>query len=354
MLTFLAGLAWWSRYVESSVPHEAELQTVQERAGKISDSKRRELLELLDRIVAYEHYYRSVYGHFTKFISRIGYVLPRAVTDYFEIRVVEASSDRLLITALSEIDGKTVDLISIDHEYQLHSNFAVPLPRPEFLRAHAMKHLRVLREADENRLPEEHGIFTGYFRFEVKRDSKDRKIAFASGLKPPVSGVELELGIDAGGNDLLLSALEEDLDDPSLPRRTGQQQALGNVMSTLEEAYLAQRIFRGEIGRSAKSWTELSRIANFRFEGKAQYGVKHVPFGDTGPAPEIEAALEGSWVALEAFRGGGDVRNAQKALGASEFSAQGSEGDLTELSLRQKSGNGPLPGDRKGASGAGQ
>jgi hypothetical protein len=40
-------------------------------------------------------------------------------------------------------------------------------------------------------------------------------------------------------------------------------------MATLEEElYLAQKIFKGETGRYAKTWPELSRIASFAFEGK--------------------------------------------------------------------------------------
>jgi hypothetical protein len=75
---------------------------------------------------------------------------------------------------------------------------------------------------------------------------------------------------------------------------TGQKAGSG-TRSTLEEAYLAQRIFKGEMGRYAKSWSELSKIATFRFEGKAQFGHEsQVPFGDTGPALEVEGGTQDS------------------------------------------------------------
>jgi hypothetical protein len=92
-----------------------------------------------------------------------------------------------------------------------------------------------------------------------------------------VVGVQLELGpgvsvpsrLDLGGEEW--AALEEG--------RTGQK-SHGNVMHALEQAYLAQQIFRGEVGRYAKSWGELSQIADFRFEGKDRINGSEVPFGD--------------------------------------------------------------------------
>ena len=68
--------------------------------------------EVLDRLVAYEHYYRSVYGHFTKLVSRLGYPV---LGDLAEISMMStflarASRERLVITAFSEVDGRTLDL----------------------------------------------------------------------------------------------------------------------------------------------------------------------------------------------------------------------------------------------------
>src|SRR5258708_5080962 len=59
-------------------------------------------------------------------------------------------------------------------------------------------------------------------------------------------------------------------------------------MTTLEEAYLAQRIFRGEFGRYAKNWDELFKIANFRFEGKKDSPQEPAPFGDDAATLDAE------------------------------------------------------------------
>jgi len=113
---WITGLGWWAKKVESS-PKPPETQAAAPRGDYRLDA-----IEVLDRIVAYEHYYRSVYGHFTHFLNRVGVLIPSGVSSTFEIRVVEAVGDRLLVTAVSEVGGKTADQISIDQDYQIRSN----------------------------------------------------------------------------------------------------------------------------------------------------------------------------------------------------------------------------------------
>ena len=244
--------------------------------------------------MAYEHYYRSVYGHFTKLVSRLGYPLPAGLSDIYDVRVSEASHDRLVISALSELDGRTKDMISIDQNYEVRASFAVPAPRPEYLKGLAFKQLRALRDSPTEKTVAEQGVYRGFFRFDQKLDSQDRKLGYAVGVKVPVIGVELELGAD----DQEI-ARSEDPDSSALGVGTAAggtgQKPVGNVMSTLEEAYLAQRIFHAEVGRYAKNWSELSKIASFRFEDKAQFGQEgQVPFGDAGSVLEIDAASDGA------------------------------------------------------------
>lgn len=288
----LTPLAWWSGRVETSnasVPAHP-IERFGEPGAELS--QRRELLEVLDRLVAYEHYYRSVYGHFTKLISRLGYPIPPGLSDIYEVRVSEAAHERLLITAFSEVDGRTRDLVSVDQDYEVRASFDLPAPRPEYLKSLALKQLRLLRDAPFGQSIEEQGLFRGYFRYELRQDSQDRKNALAVGIKAPVVGIQLELGAET--EELAEQAGQTGQKDESLdfdPVQTGQKPS-GNVMSTLEEAYLAQRIFRGEVGRYAKSWSELAKIAAFRFEDKAKFGQEsQVPFGDAGSVLEIDAAL---------------------------------------------------------------
>lgn len=272
--TVLAPLAWWSDQVRVV---EVASGSLASEPSEYDASRRLDLVETLDRLVAYEHYYRSVYGHFTQRLSRLGYALPVELTDTYEIHVSEASRGRLVICATSEINGQILDRVSIDQSYVVRANFTLPEPRTEHLKALAFKQLRALRDAPAGAAQadlEERGVFSGYFQFETHQDLGGRKIASAVGIKPPVVGLRLELGT-------------EDLEVADAAK-TGQKPS-GSVMSTLEEAYLAQRIFRGEMGRYAKSWSELSKIAAFRFEDKDQFGREsQVPFGEAGHVTEID------------------------------------------------------------------
>ncbi len=276
----LLGLAFWSTRMTPTLSF-SDGALVLEEASSVSLPRQSELVETLDRIVAYEHYYFSVYGHFTKLLNRIGYKPPRNLSESYDIRVVEATNDRLLVTAFSEVNGKTRDLASIDQGYRIHATFAVPKPRPEYLKVVAFKHLRLLRNALAGGNSSEESVFKGYFRYSVTTDSKNERVASAVGLRSPVEKVELELNsqkdlglvwhsdssLPSGG---YADGLRLDDDERTLgyeSPHTGQNaaEATDNLQ---EEAYLAQKIFHGEVGRYAKTWSELSQIAQFHFEGR--------------------------------------------------------------------------------------
>jgi len=100
------------------------------------------------------------------------------------------------------------------------------------------------------------------------------------GIRPPVLGAQLELGAGSAVMPALASLSGVEATLAIEENRTGQKAQSGNVMHALEQAYLAQQIFRGEVGRYARSWGELSQIADFRFEGKDRISGDEVPFGD--------------------------------------------------------------------------
>lgn len=277
-LLLLSVLTWWSRQIPSS----ARAAVVPQAIPGIA--QRRELLESLDRLVAYEHYYRTVYGRFTRLTHRLGYSLPANLHHHYEVRVVEATRERLRVVATSETEAQLPDVVSVDQDYRIHANFPLPEPRADFLQAMASKHLRALHAVGPaSEMPGEIGLFKGFFSYEVRPDALGRKTAFALGVKAPVVGVELEFRgaeiemHDNRGGDLAGNGAE-----------TGQK-PITNVMTTLEETYLAQRIFRGEVGRYARDWSELSKIAAFRFEDRESYGeAGQVPFGDAHSVKEID------------------------------------------------------------------
>lgn len=276
-LCMLSGLNWWAHSLKWGQIRPAgvsELST----AGHAQSTKRRELLESLDRLVSYQHYYRSVYGQFTNVVARTGFAIPASVAEVYEIRVLEATSERLLVDAFSEVDGKVLDHASIDESYNLKSNFKIPQPRPEYLRLQAMKHLRILRESPHGQFSEEAGVFRGFFKYGVK-DENDR-VVFAVGIRPPVLGIQLEMSPqnDAyAGIEPLLQSMDETQADLSASA-TGQKSGGQRMQPT--ETHLAQKIFRAEMGRYARDWTELSRITGFQFDEKDR-----LPAGETPPEP---------------------------------------------------------------------
>lgn len=291
--SLLAGLAFWSRHLEAvSAPQgevRAQVHRQSEQTLQLQSSRRREVVEVLDRVVAFQHYYRSVYGHFTKLLNRIGYTIPPGVLSAYDIRVAEASSERLLITAISEIDGRAADVISIDQDFEVRSNISLPMPRPEYLRAQALKHLRTLREAPAGQGAEEQGVYRGFFRFEVRKDSQDRRIAFAVGVRPPVVGLQLEQGEGEGDSALPMDFAEVPVSEAPA---TGQR-SVGNVMSSMEEELLAQRIFLGEVGRYARTWSELTKIAHFKGAGRDEQEPETAEETDRKPGSSAEISAQG-------------------------------------------------------------
>jgi hypothetical protein len=270
-ITLLGGLGWWAGQVQHS-DSLIQVETVGGR-GKASHSAYHvELVEVMDRIMVHQHYYHSIYGHFTKIINHIGVGLPKSITEHYDVRVTDASNDHLLVTAFSEENGKVIDLISIDQDFQVKSNFQLPPPRSEFLKAQAIRYLRILKDAPSGQVAAEQGVFKGYFKYSLKNDSSTDKTAVAIGVRAPVLGVKLELGQE--GLQASLNSPDDVAEDSSptfsdtkMSRATGQQTALG-AKSSEEETQLAQKIFFGEMGRYPKSWSELEEITHLHFESQ--------------------------------------------------------------------------------------
>jgi hypothetical protein len=290
VLSFLLGaIGWWSDHIRSlqdSVPAEAEGLSA-EGDGIHRFGAHRELIELLDRMVSYEHYYRSVYGRFTTDLGRIGVGVPRLFREQYQLRAVEVSHDRLVITASSESNGRLGDLVSIDQDFRLHASFPVPAPRLQYLKSQAFKHLRSLRDAPGGQLHEEQGVYRGYFSYEIRHDMKDRRVAVATGVRAPVVGVELEMGQGMEMADVEAELLSGESPAGGEVAEPDHESVAGDDgMTTLEEAYLAQRIFHGELGRYARNWSELSRVAHFKFSARGQFGEDALPFGENTPPRE--------------------------------------------------------------------
>ncbi len=238
------GLAWWSSQLNQLTPLGGPTQNFVEN--------RRSLVESLDRIVTYEQYYHSVYGHFTKLLSRIGLALSPQWMDAYDIRVTDASAERLLVTALSEVHGKVIDLVSIDQDFQIHANFELPSPHVDYLKNQAMKHLRAMRAVSSEQIVPEKSVFKGFFQYALHQDSKYHNVFVAIGIRAPVSGVRLEISDESNAPAPILKQAGETLGE--------------NPRQLEDEAFLAQKIFWGETGHYAKTWSELFQLAHFRWE----------------------------------------------------------------------------------------
>ncbi len=281
-LLLLGVLKGWSKIVPTQIDldseHPLSVPVTIPLVASVSTEQtlaRRDLLESLHHLVARENYYRSVYGKFTPHLGRVGYAIPSKVSESYEVRVVEASETRLLISAFETESGseKQGDLASIDQFYHLEANFAPPMPRPEFLRVQAQKHLRLVKDAQPGLMVSEEGVYKDYFRYEIREDSRGNRVAFAVGIRPPVMGVQLESNdSDSGGGgsseEMLSESVPDEVSQSIADSNAVGQKPEGSVMSSSEEAYLAQQIFHGEMGRYARNWAELTKITNFNFNDK--------------------------------------------------------------------------------------
>lgn len=254
---------------------------------------RQELIELLDRIVRHQHYYRDAYGRYTQFLNRTGIWIPRKLSAVYEIRVTEASVDSLMVTAVSEIHGKVQDRISIDHRYQVTANFPLPEAREVYLKALAERAIRRLSKAPDHPLAQDalirmvdRGVFRNHYKYEIQKDSKGKVVVTALGVRAPVLNSRLEYRSDLhdhesqdwesleGDTGFRIPRWVEQFALDNDPTESQQQRA---QTQTYEEAFLARKIFEGEIGRAPRGWDELQWIGDFGFEGRQTLSFDQIP-----------------------------------------------------------------------------
>ncbi len=194
-LPLMGVMAWVSSRVGvSAIPGRGEFSALPASVSYPPQVRaRQQALELMDQLVFEQHYFRSVEGRFTSDLSRLRLAFPLKVAAGLDVRVEEATRDRLYLTAKllqreSESGGQ--DLVSIDETFQLKTSFPLPPPRPGYLREHALRHLKTIYESPKGQIPTERGIYQGFFRYEV---SAADHTGYSLGVRAPVLGVRFDL-----------------------------------------------------------------------------------------------------------------------------------------------------------------
>jgi hypothetical protein len=236
----LTGLHWWSSHVDVSVSGPVQMETALEPLEKNSEQfelsqsdLRRELLEALDRLVILENYYHSLYGHYTQVPNHAGFSISPRLARHYEIRVAAVAKNQLQVSAFSEEHGRIQDRVWVDQLFRVNANFSLPAPSAEYLKLKAAQQLKLMRDQGLDRAIQEKGIYSGYFRYELRRDSNNHPVAVAIGSKSPVLGIQLE----------------------SEPRKT----LLGESREA-QDSFMSENP-PGEVGQYAQEWSELAQLA---------------------------------------------------------------------------------------------
>lgn len=221
-------------------PHPGQLSA----PGPLESSlvRHQKLVEFLDQIVLQEQYYHSLHGQYTRLLNRLRLGPSEELLREYEFFVTKADRSGLEVIASSErVDGRE-ERISIDQDYGVQANFALPPPRPEWLRLQAARVIRQAFYGGLTTVPSEAGVFQGYFRYESKQQ-KPKLILTAVGIKAPVLGQRVSLE-DANG----LVALQTMGENHEVKSSSG---------AGFTEVLLAQKIHWGEKGRYGQSIDEL-------------------------------------------------------------------------------------------------
>lgn len=241
---------------------------------------RQRLLELLDRMVRYQSYYRQINGQFTRDLQRLG--LPRRyfeenwadVHRAYEIAVVDVGPSKLLIMAsgIANIDPDTQtrhDRIVIDERLRVNANFPLPHLSRQYLLEEVKRRLN-LQKKNRSAFSSLADEYWNYGKFaqagEVKR--------FALGRRAPVRGERVVL--PKGGREVAsifsetsnrIRSIQWGEAEAPAPRRIASKT---EIHAILGRARLAQHIHLQESGTYARRWKELDSVAGFRFRRTTQ------------------------------------------------------------------------------------
>lgn len=313
MAGFVAVILWALPIVasKSGVQLTAELRARQEN--------RQTLIEALDRLVRYQHYFHDIHGRFTRDIARLSLPARLASGDLetlrrnYEISVVEVQPKRFLLQATGI---KSTDRVTVDESSRLNANFVVPPPTKAYLLEEADRMLGLRAQG----LSPQEGIYDSYWVIEKASEGSDW---VATGLRSPVMGERRELegdralasifaavservktkmgGVTSAFGDKKPHAAEEN--EEAEAELAGPKPILfkdvlqpSDVQEWLETARLAQHVHLREHGRYAKKWEQLDNVSDYHFSErmKVAKNVRVHPISLASDFSDFTLTLEGT------------------------------------------------------------
>jgi hypothetical protein len=314
----MAGFVLVMLWALPIVASKSELQLTQELRNR--QEIRQTLIEALDRLVRYQHYFHDIHGRFTRDIARLSLPARLASGDletlrrHYEISVIEVQPKRFLLMATGV---KNTDRVTVDESARLNANFVVPPPTKAYLleEADRMLGLRALG------VPAQEGIYASYWQVEKAPEGTDW---VAIGTRRPVLGERRELEGDRALASIFAAVSErvktkmggvttvfgekkpqtaEEAEAEAEAELAGPKPILfkdvlqpSDVQEWLETARLAQHVHMREHGRYAKKWEQLDNVSDYHFTErmKVAKNIRVHPISLTPDFSDFQLTLEGT------------------------------------------------------------
>lgn len=266
-----------------ALPHFGAKNAIQlSQEMKERQEARQLLLEALDKLARYQHYFHQVNGRFTRDLSRLSLPVQLAsgtldgLMREYEVSVLEVHPNRFLILASGTANS---DRVTIDESHRLNANFVLPPPSRAYLVEEADRLLRLRNEGAEPAA----GLFSRYWKLAPEEGSSWVAIGQRSPVLGEKRGLQLRrevASIFSANTDQLRSrmgAFSGELNaavaaaEPARSSLYKESLDAKDATEWLLAAQLAQRVYRGEQGRYAMRWEELDRVSAFQFGERMKF-----------------------------------------------------------------------------------
>lgn len=301
------------------VVSKSDMQASQEWRAR--QESRQMLVEALDRLVRYQHYFHDIHGRFTRDIARLSLPNRLASGDLeqlrrnFEISVIEVQPKRFLLLATGV---SNTDRVTVDESHRLNANFVVPPPTRAYLLEEAD---RMLNLKAQGMAPQD-GIYSSYWQLEKAPEDQSW---VAMGVRQPVVGERRDFQGERALASIFAQVSEQVKNKmggvastvkDSTPAKTAEQEeeealaaleapkanmfkevlAASDVQEWLERARLAQHVHMRELGRYARKWENLDGVSDYHFTErmKVAKNIRVHPIALSADASDFQLTLEGT------------------------------------------------------------